>query len=278
MTSRLPAVLALALAASLVSSQAMAAKPRSAARPGGEWLQVETLASGDTVARLYREQLLAWYRDSGTLSSAELASLPDAEYFAFRPDLTRFAIESGELAGQWTFSPPQNGRWPDSAVQVVDRSDAGGYRIVARVHCQPGAAACRKLREEAVQMAPPEPSTDVASAGYAAWQSLVMSESCTPAPVDKAPPPYPTALARSGEGGRVVLRLLVNPCGEVRAVRLDESSGVPRLDQATIDTAWRWRLYAQRQASGGAIVKVPVDFVPPQLDGAPSGRVDRAAR
>lgn len=278
MTSRTQLVLAVALAMGLASSQAMAAKPRDTARADSPWLQVETIAAGETVAQLYREQLLAWYRDSGTLSGAELAALPDAEYFAFRPDLTRFAIENGGLAGQWTFSPPQNGHWPDSAVQVIDRSDADSYRILARVYCAPASSACRKLRDETAQMAPPEPSTDIASPGYAAWQALVMKESCTPAPIDKATPPYPAALARNGEGGRVVLRLLVNPCGEVRAVRLDESSGIPRLDQATIDTAWRWRLYADRQAEGGAIVKVPVDFVPPQLDAAPSGRVERAAR
>lgn len=270
--------LLLAVLIGLASSQAMAAKPREAARTGNDWLQIETIAAGDTVAQLYREQLLAWYRDSGALDRTELGTLPDAEYFAFRPDLTRFTIESGPSAGQWTFTPPHSGRWPDSAVQVLDRSDDTRYRVLARVYCDPATAACRKLRDDTVLMAAPEPPTDVASASYAAWQKLVLSEACTPGPRDKAAPRYPAALARNGEGGRVVLRLLVNPCGEVRAVRLDESSGHAQLDQSTIDTAWGWRIYAERQPEGGAIVKVPVDFVPPQLDAAPSARVDRTIR
>ncbi|HEY0505927.1 MAG TPA: TonB family protein, partial [Lysobacter sp.] len=165
---------------------------------------------------------------------------------------------------------------PDSAVQVIDRSDAKAYRILARVYCT-GDAACRALREETAQMAAPEPATDADSASYAAWQAVVMREACTPGPKEMQAPMYPASLARNGEGGHVELRLLVNPCGEVRAVRLGKTSGFPQLDQVTINKAWRWRLYAERQAEG-AVVRVPVDFVPPELEGAPSSRVDRTAR
>lgn len=267
----------LALAVGLAATTAMAAKPREAPRAGSQWLQIESAAAGDTVAALYRGQLLDWYRASGSLDEAELRALPDTEYFAFRPDLTRFAIDRGESAGQWTFSPPQSGRWPGSAVQVIDRSDAKAYRIVARVYCDGDTTACRKLREETARMAAPEPATDAESASYAAWQAVVMRESCVPGPKEMPAPQYPAQLVRSGEGGHVELRLLVNPCGEVRAVRLGQSSGIPLLDQATIDKAWHWRLHAQPKAEG-AIVRVPVDFVPPQLGAAPSSRVDRAAR
>lgn len=272
MTARLSSL----IAAFLIG---LAAGPAaSAPRSGSDWLQVESVGSGsDTVARVYREQLLAWYRNSGAMNTQELETLPQADYFAFRPDLTSFSIDQGDFAGQWTFAPPQQGRWPDTAVQVLDRSDAAHYRILTRVYCDPGTAACRRLREETARMPPPEPPTDIASPSYATWQTLVMSEACTPAPKTNAAPKYPPSLAAAGEGGRVVVRLLVNPCGEVRAVRLEESSGFAKLDQSTIDTAWRWRLYSERQKEG-AIVKVPVDFVPPTYDGATTGRGDRAAR
>lgn len=250
--------LALALVLGLALSQAIGAKPRPQ-----NWLHVEMAgASPAFVSQLYREQLLHWYRDSGTMEETELKVLPDAEYFAFRPDLTRFAIDNGETAGQWTFLPPQNGHWPESAVQVIDRSDAINYRIVARVYCDPAQAACRRLRDDTAAMTPPEPPTDTATASYGAWRKLIEQEACTPASKDMPAPPYPDSMARNGEGGRVELRLLVNPCGEVRAVRLAESSGWPLLDQSAITTAWRWRIRSEREAAG-QMVKVPVDFVPP---------------
>ena len=79
-----------------------------------------------------------------------------------------------------------------------------------------------------------------------------------------------------GEGGHVELQLLVNPCGEVRAVRLSESSGYPQLDQSAINAAWSWRLYARREDEG-ALLKIPVDFVPPG-EAPPPKKNDRAGR
>lgn len=260
------------------TAQKHAADKRVGAKAPTDWLKVELVGDADDdVARLYREQLLAWYRTSGAMDERELAALPDADYFAFRPDLTSFSIDSGESAGQWTFSPPDAGRWPDAAVQVIDRSDAQNYRILARVHCDPAAASCRKLRAETAAMAPPEPATRDDSASYDAWRGLIEKEACTPAPKQMPAPRYPASLARHGDGGRVELRLLVNPCGEVRAVRLSESSGYPQLDQSAITTAWGWRIQSERQESG-SIVRVPVDFVPPQFETAPAGRAERASR
>jgi len=272
----------------LSSLQAVAAPKHGVQKPGVEkrasakaptdWLQVEAVGiADDDVARLYREQLLSWYRTSGAMDERELTALPDADYFAFRPDLTTFAIERGESAGQWTFAPPEQGRWPAAAVQVIDRSDASTYRIVARVHCDPAAETCRKLRADTAAMAPPEPATPEEAASYDAWRRLIEKEACTPAPKDIPAPRYPDSLARHGEGGRVELRLLVNPCGEVRAVRLAESSGYPQLDQSAINTAWGWRIQSERQESG-SMVRVPVDFVPPQFETAPGGRAERASR
>lgn len=239
------------------------AAPPSAAPSAGNWLQVENAkAPADTVPKLYQAQLLDWYGASGALSQDELDALPQADYFAFRPDLTRFTLD-GPMAGQWTFSNPGHNRWPDNAVQVIDRSDDDHYRILARVYCAAGTAACQKLRAETAAMLPPEPATATSTASYAQWRGLVERETCTAGPKRVTPAPvYPTAMARRGEGGHVELQLLVNPCGEVRAVRLSESSGYPQLDQSAINAAWSWRLYSAREAEG-ALLKVPVDFVPP---------------
>ncbi|MDR0183814.1 energy transducer TonB [Lysobacter arvi] len=276
--SSLQAIAAPATASDKRTAPRPATEKRANAKAPTDWLQVETVAiANDDVARVYREQLLAWYRTSGAMDERELAALPDADYFAFRPDLTSFSIDSGESAGQWTFAPPDQGRWPGAAVQVIDRSDESNYRILARVHCDAATPGCRRLRAETAAMAPPEPSTRDDSASYDAWRRLIEKEACTAAPKAMPAPRYPESLARKGSGGRVELRLLVNPCGEVRAVRLSESSGYPQLDQSAIDTAWDWRIQSERQASG-AIVRVPVDFVPPQSEAAPVGRVERASR
>ena len=265
------------VAADKRTPQKQAAEKRAAKAPT-DWLQLESVGiADDDVARLYREQLLSWYRTSGAMDEHELAALPDADYFAFRPDLTSFSIDRGESAGQWTFAPPEQGHWPSAAVQVIDHSDASAYRIVARVHCDPATATCRKLRADTAAMPPPEPATREDSASYAAWTRLIQNEACTPAPKEMPAPRYPDSLARHGEGGRVELRLLVNPCGEVRAVRLSESSGYPQLDQSAIDVAWDWRIQSEREASG-ATVRVPVDFVPPQFEPTPGGRAERASR
>jgi len=271
-----------AVAAVKSTAAGKSAAPRHAAEKRAnastDWLQIETVGiADDDVAKLYRDQLLAWYRTSGTMDERELASLPEADYFAFRPDLTSFSIDRGESAGLWTFAPPEQGRWPAAAVQVIDRSDASTYRIVARVHCDPVATACRKLRADTSAMAPPEPATPEETASYGAWRRLVEKETCMPAPKNMPAPRYPAALARNGDGGRVELRLLVNPCGEVRAVRLAESSGYPLLDQSAINVAWEWRIRSEREESG-AMVRVPVDFVPPQFESTPGARVERASR
>ena len=93
------------------TAQKHAADKRVGAKAPTDWLKVELVGDADDdVARLYREQLLAWYRTSGAMDERELAALPGADYFAFRPDLTSFSIDSGESAGQWTFSPPDAGR------------------------------------------------------------------------------------------------------------------------------------------------------------------------
>src|SRR5688500_15540245 len=119
--SSLPLAASDAVAAGKRPAQKQAAEKQAGTKAPADWLRVEMAGTGDDdVARLYREQLLSWYRTSGAMDEKELAALPDADYFAFRPDLTSFAIDRGDSAGQWTFAPPEQGRWPSAAVQVID--------------------------------------------------------------------------------------------------------------------------------------------------------------
>jgi protein TonB len=54
-------------------------------------------------------------------------------------------------------------------------------------------------------------------------------------------PPYPPQSKRLGEEGATLLRLFIEPDGRVGDVQLGQSSGFPRLDEAALRQAKRWR-------------------------------------
>lgn len=60
-------------------------------------------------------------------------------------------------------------------------------------------------------------------------------------------PPYPSLSRRLGENGRVLLDVHILPDGSVGEIRLRQSSGYPRLDQAALDTVRRWRYVPARR-------------------------------
>ena len=80
--------------------------------------------------------------------------------------------------------------------------------------------------------------------------------------LDNPAPAYPPLARRSGEQGRVVLRVLVTASGSAEAVELRTSSGSSRLDQAAIETVKRWRFAPARQGDQAvaAWVLVPIAF------------------
>ena len=80
--------------------------------------------------------------------------------------------------------------------------------------------------------------------------------------LDNPAPAYPPLARRSGEQGRVVLRVLVTPNGAAEAVELRTSSGSARLDLAAIEAVKRWRFVAARQGDQtvSAWVLVPITF------------------
>lgn len=55
-------------------------------------------------------------------------------------------------------------------------------------------------------------------------------------------PLYPSSEIRAGNAGTVVLSVLVLENGRIGHVRLDHSSGHPRLDESAMREARRWRL------------------------------------
>jgi protein TonB len=55
-------------------------------------------------------------------------------------------------------------------------------------------------------------------------------------------PMYPAPSIRAGETGTVILSVLVLENGRVGDVRIDQSSGYPRLDDSAVREARRWKL------------------------------------
>lgn len=80
--------------------------------------------------------------------------------------------------------------------------------------------------------------------------------------LDNPPPPYPMTARRSGQQGRVVLRVLVTPAGTAGAVEVRDSSGHMRLDEAARDTVRQWRFVPAKRGAQliPAWVLIPISF------------------
>jgi protein TonB len=80
--------------------------------------------------------------------------------------------------------------------------------------------------------------------------------------LDNPAPAYPRQSRRSGEQGRVVLRVLVNPRGTADEVQIRTSSGYARLDEAARATVQRWRFVPAKRGDEpvAAWVLIPISF------------------
>jgi len=80
--------------------------------------------------------------------------------------------------------------------------------------------------------------------------------------LDNPSPPYPLAARRSGQQGRVILRVLVSASGSADEVQIRDSSGFVRLDEAARDTVQRWRFVPAKRGAQPvpAWVLIPITF------------------
>ncbi|MGB3277010.1 MAG: energy transducer TonB, partial [Castellaniella sp.] len=76
-------------------------------------------------------------------------------------------------------------------------------------------------------------------------------------------PVYPRVSQRRGEQGRVVLRVLISPLGQVAHVSVRTSSGHARLDESAVEAMRqaRFRPYTENGIAYKAMVDIPFDFV-----------------
>lgn len=93
-----------------------------------------------------------------------------------------------------------------------------------------------------------------------------------------APPRYPAAAVAAGQGGRVVLKLLVRVDGSVADVVVERSEPAGVFDAATVEAARTWTLTPPLK-DGKPVegwVRVPVDFAAPSPTSAAAGTVPDA--
>lgn len=98
-----------------------------------------------------------------------------------------------------------------------------------------------------------------------------VGHSVPPRAVRTPPPAYPEAIACDGVGGRVELRVTIEPTGKVGTVALQRSSRNAALDQAAIEAVRSWD-FAPATRGGRPVpstISVPMTF------NAPVERPDR---
>jgi periplasmic protein TonB len=80
--------------------------------------------------------------------------------------------------------------------------------------------------------------------------------------LDNPAPAYPSLSRRSGEQGRVMLRVLVSPAGRADEAQVRTSSGSARLDEAARTTVLRWKFVPAKRGDEAvaAWVLIPITF------------------
>lgn len=116
---------------------------------------------------------------------------------------------------------------------------------------------------ELAQAAPPAATPSTAPAQEAQSPPPVIPPRSDAAHLNNPAPVYPPESRRRREQGRVLFEVYVQVDGSVGEIRLKQSSGSQRLDDAALDAVKRWRYVPARR--GGEPIPYwyaqPVDFV-----------------
>jgi periplasmic protein TonB len=106
--------------------------------------------------------------------------------------------------------------------------------------------------------APPPPPAPVAAAPAEPVTPPIFNADY----LDNPKPVYPLASRRSGQQGRVILRVLVGVNGTAEEVEIRHSCGHVRLDEAARDTVRNWRFVPAKRGSQpvAAWVLIPISF------------------
>jgi TonB family protein len=177
--------------------------------------------------------------------------------------------ERFEYAGEawhtrWTVEPLADGTFDLSAVLERDGETVAEPRLIFR-------------DDAAIKV-----GSETSDGGFSGIAVDLRVSSGPPAPgmaaigIEGAVPPYPAASAKAGEGGLVMLKVLVGTDGSARELQfVPEKSTVPEdseLVRSTLDVAGKWK-FQPGLRDGEPVegwVLVPVRFDPPARDAAPA--------
>lgn len=109
---------------------------------------------------------------------------------------------------------------------------------------------------------PPAPEPVVEMQSKPAVPVTLSSELSLACP-QRTPPNYPAASRRAGERGRVVLRVELDEAGQITGVKIKESSGHKRLDEAGLAAVKTWQCDAAMRDGKAvrAVAMQPFDFI-----------------
>jgi protein TonB len=113
-----------------------------------------------------------------------------------------------------------------------------------------------------VEQSPATPATARAGSPAAATVEHIEPPGYQAAYLDNPQPPYPLLSRRNNEAGQVRLRVLVSADGRAESLKIQLSSGYPRLDMAASAAVRGWRFTPARQAGRNIAgwVEVPITF------------------
>lgn len=129
-------------------------------------------------------------------------------------------------------------------------------------HAEPAPTAPPQLAAAAPSAGPAKPAASPVTGTPAAGEPIVQAN-YRAGYLNNPKPLYPNLSRRMGEQGTVKLRVRVGADGNVLAVRLESSSGYPRLDESALKTVPRWRFVPAKRGDIAieSEVIVPIPFI-----------------
>ena len=161
--------------------------------------------------------------------------------------------------------PPPEPRKPPPKKVVLDKPKP--IDLPKPVPMLVAEATVTKVSEYVAPPPPPEPIVETSPISDAVPSLLPASVTLTSelslACPQRTLPHYPATSRRKGEQGRVVLRVMLDETGRITAVKVKESSGYPRLDEAGVAVIKDWQCNAATR--DGVAVRAealqPFDFI-----------------
>ncbi len=172
--------------------------------------------------------------------------------------------KTSQLDGYWKFDGNDANQPPTRyfRYRIIENDP---WRIAVSWACDEPEQACIAFQAAIPGLLPPPPPPpppDHRSNAYFYDDDPILTERCK----HKSPAvhaTYPRELRGTGIKGVVVVQVMLNPCGEVRQVRLSRSSGNAILDSSAMSAARNW-VFAQNRvrlsAGRGTVVSIPVDL------------------